>query len=119
MSPAEVLKHLQRIRFSPRAGRPVAISWIARQGGYTHVGLFRAIRLGSITPAMARRLSPILARVQLSVVNKSQGDIAPTLGPLAGGTVRLGRGSRRRPEPETPARPGAPSRQPKVETLDD
>jgi hypothetical protein len=107
MTPAEVLRHLQRIRYSPRAGRPVSISWLARQSGYTHVGLFRAIRLGSITPDMARRLSPVLARVQLGVVNKTQGDIAPTLGQLGAGTGRLPVG---RALPRALARPGAPSR---------
>ena len=35
MSPDEVLRHLRRIRFCPRAGRPVSLSWIARQAGTT------------------------------------------------------------------------------------
>jgi hypothetical protein len=94
MTRDQVLKTLLAIRYSPRAGRPVGISWIARQAGYTHVAIFHAISLGRISPAMATRLAPILVKVQ-------QGNIAPTLGRLGGGSAGGG-----------PARPRAPLARP-------
>lgn len=112
MTPDEVLRHLKRIRFSPRANRPVSLAWIGRQAGYaSRHALQHVLRRGTVTPDMARRLSPVLARLVLN----EQGHNSPTLGRY-GADDAAGRGHRRRPEPEAPAPPGAPHRKAKVET---
>jgi hypothetical protein len=110
MTPAECLRCLQTIRYSPRAGRPVGISWIARQAGVHKVSLFRAIFRAHITPDMAKRLSPILARV--FPATQERGNIAPTLGQLGAGLAGHGR------LPPRVRAPAAPSRKAKVETRD-
>jgi hypothetical protein len=114
MTPHDVLRHLQRLRYSPRSGRPISLAWIARQAGYRsrHV-LHDVLARGSISADMARRLAPVLARLYLA----EQGDNSPTLGRL-GADDAAGRGHRRRPGREAPAPPGAPPRKAKVETRD-
>ena len=100
MSPDEVLRHLRRIRFSPKAGRPVSLSWIARQANYQPRSLMHAVADGRITRLMAQRLTPVIARLVL----EQGGDIAATLGPLGGGSAGLGRPGPRRPEEAPPPR---------------
>lgn len=98
MTPTEVLRHLQRIRYSPRAGRPVSLAWIGRQAGYSkRTVLHQALERGSLTPDMARRLSPILARLMLA----EQGHNANTLGRW-GADDAVGRGHRRRAADRVP-----------------
>jgi hypothetical protein len=96
MSPDEVLRHLRRIRFSPRAGRPVSLAWLGRQAGYSsRHALHSAIARGHLSADMTRRLAPILAKLFLN----EGGHSAPTLGPLGGGSSVLGR-PRPRSSPE-------------------
>ena len=61
MTPNDVLRELRRIRFSPWAGRPITIRWLARQSGYSWHSLYRAIRRGWVSPQMAERLSVTLS----------------------------------------------------------
>lgn len=105
MSPDEVLRILRRIRYSPRAGRPVAVGWIARQAGYTPHGIAHAVTRGRLTNDMARRLTPVLARILLA----EQGHNATTLGRY-GADDAVGRGHRRRAADQAPAPAGAPPR---------
>ena len=46
MTPNDVLRELRKIRFSPWAGRPITIRWLARQSGFHYASLYRAIIRG-------------------------------------------------------------------------
>lgn len=123
MSPEEVLKLLKRIRFSPRAGRPVSLVFLSRQAGYSDRALFRVIRAGSITPAMARRLSQPLARLVATeggTTPRPWAATGPTT-PPAEGTARprefeLGQRPVNRLESRRMQHERARCRKPKVET---
>ena len=65
-TPQDVLRELRRIRFSPRKGRRLGLSWVARQAGYQRESLYRAIRRGWMTRAMAQHLELVLRNVTLS-----------------------------------------------------
>jgi hypothetical protein len=66
MSPQDVLRELRRIRFSPRKGRRLGLSWIARQAGYQRESLYRAIRRGWVSNLMVIRLAVVLQNVSYS-----------------------------------------------------
>jgi hypothetical protein len=96
MSPQDVLRELRRIRFSPRKGRRLGLSWVARQAGYQRESLYRAIRRGWMTRAMAQHLERVLRNVTLSGGHNA---FSSTLGPLDGGLdARGGPRPARRPD---------------------
>jgi hypothetical protein len=83
MTQDEVLRALRTIRYSPKRGRRVGLTFIARQAGYAPETLFRVALRGWCSRQMAERLS---AALQNMIFSAGHTALANTLGPLDGGT---------------------------------
>ena len=80
MSPQDVLRELTRVRYSPRKGRRLGLTWIACLTGYRRESLYRAIRRGWVSPPMANRLGVVLR--QTVAFSGGHTSFPSTLGPL-------------------------------------
>ena len=80
MSSQDVLRELSRVRYSPRKGRRLGLTWIACQSGYRRASFYRAIMRGWVSRPMAKRLGALFRQT----VTLSGGHTAfpSTLGPL-------------------------------------
>ena len=81
MSSQDVLRELKRVRFSPRKGRRLGLSWIAGQAGYRRESLYRVMNRGWIGTLMAAHIGRVLQNV-----TDCRNQVAPTLGPYGGGS---------------------------------
>jgi hypothetical protein len=79
ISPQDVLRELRRIRFSPRRGRRLGLTFVASMAGYAPRSLYRVILRGWVSRPMADRLSAVFRQT----ATFSGGHTAfTTLGPL-------------------------------------
>jgi hypothetical protein len=87
MTQDEVLRALRTIRYSPKRGRRVGLTFIARQAGYAPETLFRVALRGWCSRQMAERLSAILQNMTLFGGHTacSSSPILSSLGPYGGG----------------------------------
>ena len=81
MSSQDVLRELRRVRFSPRKGRRLGLTWIASQAGYRRESLYRAMNRGWIGTLMAAHIGHVL----LQSVADYRSQIALRLGSYGGG----------------------------------
>jgi hypothetical protein len=89
MTQDEVLRALRIIRYSPKRGRRVGLTFIARQAGYAPETLFRVALRGWCSRQMAERLSAVLQNMTLfgghSACSSSPTALSSSLGPYGGG----------------------------------
>jgi hypothetical protein len=62
MSSQDVVRELRRIRYSPRKGRRLGLTWVAFQTGYARHSLYRAIIRGWVSRPMAERLANVFIK---------------------------------------------------------
>jgi hypothetical protein len=79
MTQDEVLRALRTVRYSPKRGRRVGLTFIGRQSGYSPKALYRAVVRGWVSERMAEHLSAVLQNVTLSGGHSA---FPSTLGPL-------------------------------------
>ena len=101
MSPDDVLRELRKIRFSPKAGRPLTFAWLARQTGYNQASIYRAIARSCLATPMAHSIANTLSLLREENAQPNLGRLGAGLdgrGRRASVSRRLGAGARARRE---------------------
>jgi hypothetical protein len=80
MTPQDILRELRRVRYSPRKGRRLGLTWIACLAGYRRESLYRAIMRGWVSRPMAKRLGALFR--QTVTLSGGHTPLPTTLGPL-------------------------------------
>lgn len=98
MTPQECLRIIRLVRFQPLKGRRITMAELARLTGYNPHSLHRVSRRGTVSHAMAARMTPILARLTLKTGSLFGGEIASaiSLGRLLEGPDPRGSWARRK-----------------------